>query len=201
MGGRITYYFAPFSGYAYLGHQDLMALANESGVEVDFCPLMIAKVFAASETTAPFAQSEARKSYRIEDQARWSAAKGLPMNALPAFWPTDPGPACKAIIAAGQLGFDQDAISFGCLRACWAEDRNIGDVATLHEILTAAGADAAAVMELAASDDVAAEVGKITDQAIAGEVFGSPTYVFEGKRFWGQDRLNFLADTLAAGGS
>ncbi|THH36061.1 2-hydroxychromene-2-carboxylate isomerase [Aliishimia ponticola] len=196
MGGVITYYFAPISGYAYLGHQTLTTLARQHGATVDFRPLMIAKVFAASETTPPFAQSAPRKSYRIEDQARWAAHKGLDMTPTPAHWPTDPGPACRAIIAAGKLGLDQDALSFGCLRAVWAEDRDIAQTETLADILTAAGCDAAAVLALAATDDIAGEVQKITEDAIAAEVFGSPTYVFDGQRFWGQDRLDFLASVL-----
>ena len=196
MGGRISYYFAPISGYAYLGHKSLIALAKAHGATIDYRPLMIAKVFAASETTPPFAQSAPRKSYRIEDQARWAAQKELVMTATPAHWPTDPGPACRAIIAASQLGLDPDALTFGCLRAVWAEERDIAEIETLGDILTAEGYDAYSVIDLAASDAVAAEVQAITDEAIAGEVFGSPTYVCNGARYWGQDRLEFLGDAL-----
>jgi 2-hydroxychromene-2-carboxylate isomerase len=35
-----------------------------------------------------------------------------------------------------------------------------------------------------------------TRQAIEAQVFGSPTYVVDGERFWGQDRLDFLAQRL-----
>jgi 2-hydroxychromene-2-carboxylate isomerase len=30
-------------------------------------------------------------------------------------------------------------------------------------------------------------------------VFGSPTYVADGERFWGQDRLDFLEERLGGG--
>ncbi|MEL6570830.1 MAG: 2-hydroxychromene-2-carboxylate isomerase [Pseudomonadota bacterium] len=196
MGAIIDYYFAPISGYAYLGHQSLMALAAKAQATVVFKPLVIGKVFAASETTPPFAQSAPRKSYRIADQARWAMAKGLVMNEVPAHWPTDPVPACKTIIAAGALGADQDAISFGCLRAVWAEEKNIADTAVLEEVLTKAGADASTILTLAETTPIAAQVETITDAAIAAEVFGSPTYVLNGERYWGQDRLAFLEAVL-----
>ena len=196
MGAVIDYYFAPISGYAYLGHQSLMALAARAQATVVFMPLVIGKVFAASDTTPPFAQSAPRKSYRIADQARWAMAKGLPMNAVPAHWPTDPVPACKAIIAAGELGADQDAISFGCLKAVWAEEKNVADVAVLEQVLTEAGADASAVLSLAETTPIVAQVDTITEAAIAAEVFGSPTYVLNGERYWGQDRLSFLEAAL-----
>lgn len=35
-----------------------------------------------------------------------------------------------------------------------------------------------------------------TRRAIAAQVFGSPTYVVEGERYWGQDRLDLLAEKL-----
>jgi len=35
-----------------------------------------------------------------------------------------------------------------------------------------------------------------TDEAHANEVFGSPTYLVDGQLFWGQDRIDFLAEAL-----
>ena len=151
MAGVIDYYFAPISGYAYLGHQALMALAAEMGAEVRFHPLLIAKVFAATGTTPPFAQSEPRKSYRIEDQARWAAQYGLEINPIPAHWPTNPEPAARIILAAGEMGLDQAALSFACLRAVWAEDRNIAEGETLNSILADLGMPAAEVLALSDS--------------------------------------------------
>ena len=35
--------------------------------------------------------------------------------------------------------------------------------------------------------------------AIAADVFGSPVYVLDGEVFWGQDRIELLADALKSG--
>ena len=117
LAGVIDYYFAPISGYAYLGHRPFMQLVEELGATVVYKPLLIAKVFAASQTIPPFAQSDARKSYRIEDQKRLAYKQGLTMHGVPKHWPTDPALACKAILAAGAIGVDQGATSFACLKA------------------------------------------------------------------------------------
>lgn len=199
MAGVIDYYFAPISGYAYLGHQALMALAAEMGAEVRFHPLLIAKVFAASGTTPPFAQSEPRKSYRIEDQARWAALHGLRINPAPAHWPTNPEPAARIILAAGAMGLDQAALSFACLRAVWAEDRNIAEIGVLTAIMTDLGMPAAELMALAESAEIDAKTAAVTEAAIAAEIFGSPTYVVGRNRFWGQDRLEFVRAALEGG--
>lgn len=196
MGGVIDYYFAPISGYAYLGHQALMRIAAETGATVNFLPLVIGKVFAASDTTPPFAQSDVRKSYRMADQARWAAHYNLTISAVPKYWPTDPVLACKAIVAAGKIGADQNAASFACLKAVWAEDLNIADADQLADALTRSNLPAASILEAATDPDVGDEVEEMTAKAIDAQVFGSPTYVVEGERFWGQDRLDFLSSAL-----
>lgn len=198
MPGVIDYYFAPISGYAYLGHRALLALAAETGAEIRFHPLLIAKVFAATGTTPPFAQSEPRKSYRIEDQGRWAAHYGLPIKPVPAHWPTNPEPAARVILAAGAMGLDQAALSFACLRAVWAEDRDIAQLETLRSILSDLHMPSAQVLVEAESDAIDAKVQEVTEEAIAAEVFGSPTYVVGGKRFWGQDRLDFVRAAVLA---
>lgn len=35
-----------------------------------------------------------------------------------------------------------------------------------------------------------------TQEAVAKDVFGSPSYMLDGEVFWGQDRLSFLAERL-----
>lgn len=198
MGGVIDYYFAPISGYAYLGHPTLMRIASEAGVTVNFLPLVIGKVFAAADTTPPFAQSDVRKSYRIADQARFAARYGLAINEVPKHWPTDPVPACKAILAAGVVGADQGAVSFAILKGVWADEKNVADPGDLQAVLEAAGLPAEEILKAAEAPEIAEEVEAITGKAIASDVFGSPTYVYKGERFWGQDRLEFLAETLKA---
>ncbi len=192
----IDYYFAPISGYAYLGHQAFMNIARDAGATVNFCPVEIAKVFAASETTPPFAQSDVRRSYRIEDQARWAALRGVRMAEVPANWPTDPRLACRAILAAGELGVDQDAATLACLYAVWTEERDIADPGDLGEALAASNLPAHQILERASEEDMRDAADALTQRAIDAQVFGSPTYVVNGQRFWGQDRLEFLAEAL-----
>ena len=37
-----------------------------------------------------------------------------------------------------------------------------------------------------------------TDDAVNAGVFGSPSYVYRGEVFWGQDRLEMLEEAVAA---
>ena len=43
-----------------------------------------------------------------------------------------------------------------------------------------------------------ADYDLLTDEAIARQVFGAPTYIVDDEPFWGQDRLDFVDRKLAA---
>jgi len=83
------------------------------------------------------------------------------------------------------------------LRACWAEERNIADEATLVALLRERELPARRI-EDAHSQAVAERYEANTRRAIEAGVFGAPSYVIDGEIFWGQDRLEFVDRRLAA---
>jgi 2-hydroxychromene-2-carboxylate isomerase len=64
-------------------------------------------------------------------------------------------------------------------------------------IAAACGADAPALAARAAAPDIATRYAVLTQEAIDRGIFGTPTYVYAGELFWGQDRLDFLDRALA----
>ena len=66
---------------------------------------------------------------------------------------------------------------------------------TAAAAVTAAGGTA----ERAGSDEISAVYEQNRQDALAADVFGSPGYVLDGEVFWGQDRIELLADALKSG--
>ena len=192
----VACYFSPQSGFAYLGHDRLIRSAAEHGVSILWRPVDIARVFAESGTTSPAKQSPVRLAYRRADMARYAKALGLPLNAVPPFWPVNTIPACRAIIAAEQLGADVAAYTGAVFRAIWTRDMDISAAETLVLLASELGLDGESLAHAADGPDVAEALERYTSEAIAAGVFGSPTYVIDGERFWGQDRLDFVASRL-----
>lgn len=195
---EIICYFSPQSGYAYLGHGRLVALAREQGAAITWRPVDILKVFAAGGSTAPAKQSPQRNAYRKLDIVRWAKRAGISINTEPAFWPTDTLPACRMIVAAQLEGIDATDLIGACLAAVWARDIQISERANLIRLADEVGLDGARLATL--SDAVAAAEGveRNTADAIEAGVFGSPSYVVGGELFFGQDRLEFVADKVAS---
>ncbi|RZL93740.1 MAG: 2-hydroxychromene-2-carboxylate isomerase, partial [Variovorax sp.] len=75
---------------------------------------------------------------------------------------------------------------------------NLNDPATVGSVLQAAGFDAAAILALANAQEVKDQLKAITTEAVGRGVFGAPTMFVGEQMFWGQDRLDFVREALAA---
>ena len=82
--------------------------------------------------------------------------------------------------------------------AMWEDAANLGDPAVLAATLAGAGFDADAFATLVADPEVKARLAATTEEAVARGVFGAPTFFVGEEMFFGQDRLDFVAQALAA---
>jgi 2-hydroxychromene-2-carboxylate isomerase len=195
----IDYYFSLTSPYAYLGHAAFLKVAAEHGAEVRYRPVALPVVFEHTGGVPLPQRPKARRDYRFIELQRWRAVRGLPLNLQPRHFPADPTIAHLAVIALVQAGADPASFMDAVFRAVWAEEKDIADRAVLAELLRGAGHDSKAVLAAAETDSAAAIFKANTDAAIAAGVIGAPTYVLNGEPFWGQDRIELLADALKSG--
>ena len=128
---------------------------------------------------------------------RWRRRLNLPLNLHPAHFPVDEALAAGMVIALGQRGGDMGRLSQAMMRAVWAEERDLADPSTLLAIAAGQDLDGEALLAAATSASVLAEHEANTEAAIAAGVFGVPTFVVGEELFWGQDRLDFVAEALA----
>ena len=194
---HLDFYFSTISPYAYLSLPRFRALAETQGLEVTFKPVDIVALFGRTGGTLPAERHPSRQALRLADLARQAKRAAMPINVKPAFFPTNPAPASYAIIAAQKAGGgDIFALVEAVLAGCWAAEKNIADDDVVKAALAASGFDPG----LADSGlFTGAEVyGRNLEEAVQAGVFGSPSFVTaDGAVFWGQDRLDDLADHLA----
>jgi len=194
---RIDYSFSVLSPFTYLAGLGLEEVAARRGATIAYRPMDIMKVFAETGGVPVPQRHPSRIAYRSQELRRISARRGLAFNLQPAHWPTDPVPASMAVIAVAEAGGDAGRLAHAFLRAVWAEERDIGDLAVVKAILGENGHDAAALAPAIITAAAEATYHTNTEAAIAAGVFGAPFYVVDGEVFWGQDRLDYLDDHLA----
>ena len=147
---------------------------------------------------------EARRTYHALELDRWREYLGMPLNLTPKYYPQDgnpPGwnkPPGWMVIAAQERGLDAPLLSHALLRALWAEERNTADANVRIAIANENGLPGAELQAAEQSEGVQRLYAQYSAEAEKLGVFGAPTYVVNGERFWGQDRLDFLDRALAS---
>jgi 2-hydroxychromene-2-carboxylate isomerase len=190
----IEYFYSAHSAYAYLGAPELARIASRSGWRVVHRPFDFLPVIRAAGGPDFAARSPAHIAYFFgRELRRWAQWRDLPMIAhRPTHHDNSLNAANGMIIAAR----DPDRIGFALLQAHWRDDADIADPATLRRIAGDCGEDGDALLAAALSPQVQARHDANTAEAIARNIFGSPTYFVRGDMFYGQDRLEMLAHAI-----
>ncbi|CUK15994.1 2-hydroxychromene-2-carboxylate isomerase [Achromobacter xylosoxidans] len=194
----IDYYFWLNSDWAYLGADRLEALAARQQARIRYLPVDLPEVYARTGGVLLGQRAPERQAYRVTELARWCRKLGIHVNATPAHMCPDAGLASRLVIAADAAGLPVAALYKAILAAEWCEERDISSPDTLRAILREQGLDAGALMAAAEQPAARRAYRDNTDAAVAAGVFGSPSYVYRGELFWGQDRLEMLEEAVAA---
>lgn len=197
MGKSVDFYFDFGSPAAYLAWTQLPKLCAETGAALAYKPMLLGGVFQATGNRAPISVP-LKGSYLFEDLGRYAQRYGVALKYNPHF-PVNTITLMR--IAAGlQMRADPrfDAYVQAMFEAMWAQAKNLGDPATVAEVLAAAGVPADDLMALAADPAVKEQLRADTEAAVARGIFGAPTMFVGEKMYWGQDRLDFVREALAA---
>jgi 2-hydroxychromene-2-carboxylate isomerase len=198
MSKTVDYYYSHSSPWTYLGHARFLDMAAKYGATVNFKPASFGTIFAQSGGLPVTKRAPQRQAYRLMELRRWRDFLGIELNPEPRFFPVADVPVQQFGIAAGEMGLDMGKLSGALLRAVWAEDRNVADDDTLAAIGNEQGMDGTAILARSKEPDIAARYEANTQEAMARNIFGAPTYAIGDDFFWGQDRLDFVERALAS---
>jgi 2-hydroxychromene-2-carboxylate isomerase len=199
MADTIDYYFWINSDWAYLGADRLDAIAARNGVMINYLPVDLPDVYRRTGGVLLGQRSAERQAYRIAELKRWCRELRMPINPQPKYMCPDGDLASRLVIAALELPRPITPLYKRILRAEWCDEQDISDPDVLRRILESQDYDADALFSRAAQPDIESRYRKNTDAAVAAGVFGSPSYVYLGEVFWGQDRLELLEKAIQLG--
>ena len=195
MTKTVDFYFDFGSPAAYLAYTQLPKLASETGATVVMKPMLLGGVFQATGNRPPISVP-LKGSYLFQDMNRYAKRYGVPLNMNPHF-PINTITLMRADVGLGlrnpgQLASYRDAV----FKAIWVDKQNLNDPATVGAMFTQAGMDPVALIALAADPEVKEQLKTLTQAAVDRGIFGAPTFFVGNEMFWGQDRLDFVRDTL-----
>lgn len=191
---RIEFFYDYASTYSYLAHLEIEALATRREAEIVFRPMVLGFVFKATGNSMP-ASVPAKATYMMQDVGRWVRHLGLPFR-MPSVFPTNTIRALRGAVAALEDGTFL-AYHHAVMQAYWANDQDIGDADILAAVATKAGLDGQRLIARTEDASVKATLKDNTDEAVRRGAFGAPTFFVGDQMFWGNDRLQFVAEALA----
>ena len=190
----VTFFFDVHSPWSYLASVLIGPLARRHGVPIHWRPIHLANLMDRIGGMRPLDQSPARIAWYRQDLADRMAQHGLPYDPHPDY-PLRPSRALRACVYAAERGC-ADAFVRTVMRGYWSGKRDISDLAVLQAMAGEAGLGPRAVADIVADERYKAAVVANTDDAIARGVFGVPSFILEGKLFFGSDRMDRLDAAL-----
>ncbi len=199
MSSKTVEFFFDFGSPAsYLAWTQLPAICRDTGATLVYRPMLLGGVFQATGNASPVTVP-AKGKYMLTDLARFAKRYGVPMRFNPHF------PINTLALMRGAVGVQQhdparfDDLVTAVFRAMWVDGRNMADAATVGEVLAQAGFDPQAILALTGDATVKDALKANTEDAVRRGVFGAPTMFVGPQMFFGQDRLDFVREALAAG--
>ncbi len=190
---RIEFFYDYASTYSYLAHREIEELAARHAAELVFKPMVLGFVFKATGNSMP-AAVPAKAAYMVHDVRRWVRHYGLPFH-MPSVFPVNTIRALRTAVAALDEGTFLP-YHHAVMHAYWANDQDIGDGDVHASIASAAGLEGTRLVARADEASIKERLKGNTDEAIERGVFGAPTFFVGDQMFWGNDRLEFVAEAL-----
>lgn len=195
----VEFWFEFGSTYSYPAAMRVEEVARERGVALAWRPFLLGPIFRAQGwNDSPFNLYPAKGRYMWRDMERTCASQGIPLR-RPSQFPRN------GLLAARVTARFEDepwipAFVRGVYSANFAADADISDAAVIGDVLRAAGAPDG-TLEQASSDEARSRLRARTDQAVALDLFGAPSFVAGGELFWGNDRLEQAFDQAVRAGA
>jgi 2-hydroxychromene-2-carboxylate isomerase len=199
MPRQVDYYFSFQSPWAYIGHGVFQDVARTYDLKVNYKPVVLVDLFSETGGLPLMKRHPVRQRYRMVELQRWRDKRGLKFHLQPAGWPFSARLADGVVIAATEAGLDPEPFIRRAFAAVWELQLTLADPPALIKLVDESGLPGQRLVERSASDEISAAYEQNRQDALASDVFGSPVYVLDGEVFWGQDRIELLADALKSG--
>ncbi|WP_207002286.1 2-hydroxychromene-2-carboxylate isomerase [Trinickia mobilis] len=194
MTQHAIFYFDVGSPTSYLAHRALPKIAEETGAQVVWKPVLLGGIFQATGNATPM-DLPAKAKWMIDDLQLWAHKRGTRLEHNPYF------PINTLTLQRGAAAYEGSDLFASYVEtvfsAMWEFPKNLADPAILEATLVEAGFDAVDFKERVSSPAVKEKLRRNTEEAVQAGAFGCPTIMVGDRMFFGQDRLDFVRETLS----
>ncbi|HVL56690.1 MAG TPA: 2-hydroxychromene-2-carboxylate isomerase [Burkholderiaceae bacterium] len=193
---NLDFYFDFSSPYSYIASERIEELAARHGYHVSWKPILLGVIFKTTGGVPLTMGHPWRAKYSVMDFARSAEFHGVPFR-MPSRFPQPTQNAARALLWLQRNAPDK-AVAFlhEAFRELFARDGDLSAPETLERLARAVGADPQAVAAGTQDPQIKQALVELNEEAARLEIFGAPTVVVDGEKFWGADRLPYVERRL-----
>jgi 2-hydroxychromene-2-carboxylate isomerase len=195
MPAEIDFYFDFISAYSYLANTILPRLAAEHGASISYRPFGLIDLMKIVDNRPTTLECKNKGVYAMADLHRWARRYQVDFAPSPFWQSIDFAELGRGMLAALDDGREADYVN-AVYPAVYGRPIDLSQRSELIGVLDKAGFDGARLLDRAKSAPYATRLDQCTAAAAQRGVFGSPTMFVGGEMFFGNDRLDFMAEAL-----
>jgi 2-hydroxychromene-2-carboxylate isomerase len=195
MTRTIDFYFDFPSPYSYLAHTQLPRIAAEHNASVIYRPFRILELMKLVGNRPTTVECKNKGKYAGTDLQRWTKRYNVDFARNPHSRSFDFAELDRGALVAIADGRGAEYVT-AVFSGIWAKQADLSQRLVLIDILNRAGFNAPLLLERASTEDITAKLDSETQAAAMRGVFGAPTMFVGDQMFFGNDRLDFVAEAL-----
>ena len=197
MSRTIEFYFDFPSPYSYLAHTQLPKIAAEYGATVTYRPFRLRDLMTIVGNRPTTIECKNKNTYAGVDLRRWAKRYNVEFARNPNSGSFDFAALVRGALTANEDGRGAEYVT-AIYAAVWGKPVDLSQRSGMIEVLERTGFDAPRLIERSNNADFIAKLEAVTKAAAERGVFGAPTIFVDEQMFFGNDRLDFVAEALRA---
>jgi 2-hydroxychromene-2-carboxylate isomerase len=190
MTKSIDFYFDIISPYSYIAYKKIEKVTKEKKIVFNYKPILLGGLHKLAEITAPAFNEFKMKN--MKNDCELVSNK----NHIPFKW-NEKFPINSISIMRGYLFINAEKRKDYLdkfFNAYWRDNVDLSIQENFINILSTLEIDQVSFLDGISNEKIKEKLKELTSEAFNKEIFGAPTFIYNNKIFWGQDRLEYAID-------
>jgi 2-hydroxychromene-2-carboxylate isomerase len=193
----IEFCFDCSSPWTYLAFSEILPLSQRHNLEIEWKPILVGGIFnAVNQDVYDFRKkpNPLKLKYSNDDLNLWSKVRRVSIS-FPEVFPVNSVKAMRGCLFANT---ENQLVEFASnvFQAYWIEGKDISQEDLLVDIAKNSNLNIKKFKKYIASQEAKDLLIQNTDELIERGGFGSPTFFYKEKMFFGNDRLHLLEEAI-----
>ena len=200
MNLRVEFHYDFGSPNAYLSHRVLPSIAERTGVEIHYVPVLLGGIFKSTNNRSPmeqFADVLNKQEYQAKETLRFLMRHDITELVRNPHFPVNTISMMRGAVFAQGKEWEAQYID-ALFKAMWERGLNMADPEQIGSALTEAGLPVAEILAAISDPDVKQGLIDNTANSVARGNFGSPSFFVNEELFFGKDKLRDLEEEIVS---